>query len=198
VVVRAMTPHAVVAASAEVQKALPALAQLAGNIGDPAVRHRGTIGGSVANSDPAADYPAGCVGLDATIVTNKRKIAADDFFLGLFETALEEGEVITSVRFKIPTRAHYMKFRHPASGYAVVGVMVAQYGSKARVAVTGAGPCVFRLSEMEAALEKSFAPSSIANIKVSAEQLMGDIHCSAEYRAHLITVYARRAVEAMV
>ncbi len=198
VVVRAMTPHAVVAASAEVQKALPALAQLAGNIGDPAVRHRGTIGGSVANSDPAADYPAGCVGLDATIVTNKRKIAADDFFLGLFETALEEGEVITSVRFKIPDRAHYMKFRHPASGYAVVGVMVAQYGSKVRVAVTGAGPCVFRVSEMEAALEKSFAPASIANIKVSAEQLMGDIHCSAEYRAHLISVYARRAVEAMV
>jgi len=198
VVVRAMTPHAVVAASAEVQKALPALAQLAGNIGDPAVRHRGTIGGSVANSDPAADYPAGCVGLDATIVTNKRKISADDFFLGLFETALEAGEVITSVRFKIPERACYMKFRHPASGYAVVGVMVAKYGSKARVAVTGAGPCVFRVSEMEAALEKSFAPASVANVKVSPEQLMGDIHCSAEYRAHLITVYARRAVEAMV
>ena len=198
VVVRAMTPHAVVATSAEVQKALPALAQLAGNIGDPAVRHRGTIGGSVANSDPAADYPAACVGLDATIVTNQRKIAADDFFQGLFETALEPGEIITEVRFQIPDRAQYMKFRHPASGYAVVGVMVAQYGSKARVAVTGAGPCVFRVAEMEAALEKSFAPASVANIKVSAEQLMGDIHCSAEYRAHLITVYARRAVEARV
>jgi len=198
VVVRAMTPHAVVAASADVQTALPALAQLAGNIGDPAVRHRGTIGGSVANSDPAADYPAACVGLDATIVTNLRKIAADDFFVGLFETALEAGEIITEVRFQIPDRAHYMKFRHPASGYAVVGVMVAQYGSKVRVAVTGAGPCVFRLADMEAALEKSFAPASVANIKVSAEQLMGDIHCSAEYRAHLISVYARRAVEAMV
>jgi len=198
VVVRAMTPHAVVAASADVQTALPALAQLAGNIGDPAVRHRGTIGGSVANSDPAADYPAACVGLDATIVTNQRKIAADDFFQGLFETALGHGEIITEVRFQIPDRAHYMKFRHPASGYAVVGVMVAQYGSKARVAVTGAGPCVFRVAEMEAALEKSFAPASVANIKVSAEQLMGDIHCSAEYRAHLISVYARRAVEAMV
>jgi len=198
VVVRAMTPHAVVATSAEVQKALPALAQLAGNIGDPAVRHRGTIGGSVANSDPAADYPAACVGLDATIVTNQRKIAADDFFQGLFETALGHGEIITEVRFQIPDRAHYMKFRHPASGYAVVGVMVAQYGSKVRVAVTGAGPCVFRLADMEAALEKSFAPASVANIKVSAEQLMGDIHCSAEYRAHLISVYARRAVEAMV
>ena len=198
VVVRAMTPHAVVATSAEVLKALPALAQLAGNIGDPAVRHRGTIGGSVANSDPAADYPAACVGLDATIVTNQRKIAADDFFQGLFETALEPGEIITEVRFQIPDRAQYMKFRHPASGYAVVGVMVAQYGSKVRVAVTGAGPCVFRVAEMEAALEKSFAPASVANIKVSAEQLMGDIHCSAEYRAHLITVYARRAVEASV
>jgi len=198
VVVRAMTPHAVVATSAEVLKALPALAQLAGNIGDPAVRHRGTIGGSVANSDPAADYPAACVGLDATIVTNQRKIAADDFFQGLFETALGHGEIITEVRFQIPDRAHYMKFRHPASGYAVVGVMVAQYGSKVRVAVTGAGPCVFRLADMEAALEKSFAPASVANIKVSAEQLMGDIHCSAEYRAHLISVYARRAVEAMV
>ncbi len=198
VVVRAMTPHAVVAASAEVQKALPALAALAGNIGDPAVRHRGTIGGSVANSDPAADYPAACVGLNATIVTNQRKIAADDFFLGLFETALEAGEIITEVRFQIPDRAHYMKFRHPASGYAVVGVMVAQYGSKARVAVTGAGPCVFRVAEMEAALEASFAPASVANIHVPAEQLMGDIHCSAEYRAHLIMVYARRAVEAMV
>jgi carbon-monoxide dehydrogenase medium subunit len=198
VVVRAMTPHAVVATSAEVQKALPALAQLAGNIGDPAVRHRGTIGGSVANSDPAADYPAACVGLDATIVTNQRKIAADDFFQGLFETALGHGEIITEVRFQIPDRAHYMKVRHPASGYAVVGVMVAQYGSKVRVAVTGAGPCVFRLADMEAALEKSFVPASVANIKVSAEQLMGDIHCSAEYRAHLISVYARRAVEAMV
>jgi carbon-monoxide dehydrogenase medium subunit len=198
VVVRAMTPHAVVAASAEVQKALPALAQLAGNIGDPAVRHRGTIGGSVANSDPAADYPAACVGLDATIVTNQRKIAADDFFVGLFETALEPSEIITEVRFQIPDRAYYMKFRHPASGYAVVGVMVAQFGAKVRVAVTGAGPCVFRVAEMEAALEKSFAPASVANIHVSAEQLMGDIHCSAAYRAHLITVYARRAVEAMV
>ena len=197
VVIRAMTPHAVVAASAEVQKAIPALAALAGNIGDPAVRHRGTIGGSVANSDPAADYPAGVVGLDAVVETNQRKIAADDFFLSLFETALEPGEIITAVRFKVPDRAHYLKFRHPASGYAVVGVMVAQYGAKVRVAVTGAGPCAFRVTEMEQALEKKFAPESIANIKVSSEQLLGDIHCSAQYRAHLVSVYARRAVEAL-
>ena len=197
VLIRAMTPHAVVAGSAEVQKAIPALAALAGNIGDPAVRHRGTIGGSVANSDPAADYPAGVVGLDAVVETNQRKIAADEFFLGLFETALEPGEIITAVRFKVPDRAHYMKFRHPASGYAVVGVMVAQFGSRVRVAVTGAGPSVFRVTEMEKALESKFAPASIANIKVPSADLLGDIHCSAEYRAHLVTVYARRAVEAL-
>ena len=197
VVIRAMTQHAVVAASPEVQAAIPALATLAGGIGDPAVRHRGTIGGSLANNDPAADYPAGVVGLNATVVTNQRSIAADDFFLGLFETALRPGEIITSVRFRKPTRAHYLKFRHPASGYAVVGVMVAQYASGTRVAVTGAGPSVFRVSAMEAALDKSFTPGAIADIAVSADQLMGDIHCSAEYRAHLVKVYARRAVEAL-
>ena len=197
VVIRAMTRHADVAASKEVQAAIPALAKLAGGIGDPAVRHRGTIGGSVANSDPAADYPAGVLGLDATVVTNERKIAADDFFLGLFETALRPGEIITSVRFKKPRRAHYLKFRHPASGYAVVGVMVARFDSGVRVAVTGAGPCVFRVSSMEEALNKSFTPAAIAGIKLPHDQLMGDIHCSAEYRAHLVSVYARRAVEAM-
>ncbi len=197
VVIRAMTPHAVVAASHEVATAIPALAALAGGIGDPAVRHRGTIGGSVANADPAADYPAAIVGLNATVVTNQRSIAADDFFLGLFETALRPGEIITSVRFKNPSRAHYLKFRHPASGYAVVGIMVAQYASGVRVAVTGAGPSVFRVSAMEAALDKSFTPKSIADIAVSADQLMGDIHCSAEYRAHIVKVYARRAVEAL-
>ncbi len=197
VVVRAMTRHAAVAGSKEVQSVLPALSQLAGGIGDPAVRHRGTIGGSVANSDPAADYPAGCVGLDATIVTTARRIAADDFFVGLFETALEPGEIITAVRFKTPKRAHYLKFRHPASGYAVVGVIVAQFDSGARVAVTGAGPYVFRVKPMEAALDKSFTPGAIADISISPAQCMGDIHCSAEYRAHLVRVYARRAVEAM-
>ena len=198
VVVKAMTPHATVAGSADVQKAIPALAVLAGGIGDPAVRHRGTVGGSVANSDPAADYPAAVLGLDAVVETNTRKIAADDYFKALFETALEPGEIITAVRFKAPDAAHYLKFRHPASGYAVVGVMVARYGAKVRVAVTGAGPCAFRVKEMEAALEKSFAPASVANIKIPASGLLGDIHCSAEYRAHLVNVYARRCVEALV
>jgi aerobic carbon-monoxide dehydrogenase medium subunit len=197
VVIRAMTTHAAVAASADVQKAIAALAALAGGIGDPAVRHRGTIGGSIANADPAADYPAGVVGLDAIIETTERKIAGDDFFIGLFETALNPGEIVTAARFKIPDRAHYLKFRHPASGYAVVGVMIAQFGPKVRVAVTGAGPSVFRVAPMEAALEKSFTPGSLAGIEVSPATLMGDIHCSAEYRAHLIKVYARRAVEAL-
>ena len=198
VVIKAMTPHAVVAGSADVQKAIPALALLAGGIGDPAVRHRGTIGGSVANSDPAADYPAGVLGLDAVVETNSRKISADDYFKGLFETALNPGEIITAVRFKVPERAHYMKFRHPASGYAVVGVMVVQYGSKVRVAVTGAGPCAFRVKAMEEALEKNFGPASVAGIKIPATGLLGDIHCSAEYRAHLVNVYAWRCVEALV
>ena len=197
VVVKAMTQHAVVAGSDEIKKTLPALAQLASNIGDPAVRHRGTIGGSVANADPAADYPAAVVGLDATIETNQRKIAADDFFVSLFETALEPGEIITQIHFRVPEKAYYMKFRHPASGYAVVGVMVAKYGSNVRVAVTGAGPSVFRHTAAEEALSKSFTPDAVANLSVSATDLLGDIHCSAEYRAHLVKVYTRRAVEAL-
>ena len=197
VVIRAMTPHFAVATSLEVAAAIPALAALAGNIGDPAVRHRGTIGGSVANSDPAADYPAAVLGLDATVVTNERSIRGDDSFLGLFETALRPGEIITSVRFKKPKRAHYLKFRHPASGYAVVGVMVAQFAAGTRVAVTGAGPCAFRVKAMEEALDRSFTPAAVADIAVPHADLMGDIHCSAEYRAHLVKVYARRAVEAL-
>ena len=197
VVVKAMTQHAVVAGSEEIKKVLPALAQLAGNIGDPAVRHRGTMGGSVANADPAADYPAAVVGLDATIETNQRKIAADEFFVSLFETALEPGEIITQIHFRVPEKAYYMKFRHPASGYAVVGVMVAKYGSNVRVAVTGAGPSVFRHTAAEEALSKSFTPDAVANLSVSATDLLGDIHCSAEYRAHLVKVYTRRAVEAL-
>ena len=197
VVVKAMTQHAVVAGSEEIKKTLPALAQLAGNIGDPAVRHRGTMGGSVANADPAADYPAAVVGLDATIETNQRKIAADEFFVSLFETALEPGEIITQIHFRVPEKAYYMKFRHPASGYAVVGVMVAKYGSNVRVAVTGAGPSVFRHTAAEEALSKSFTPDAVANLSVSATDLLGDIHCSAEYRAHLVKVYTRRAVEAL-
>ena len=197
VIIKGMTTHAAVAASADVRKAIPALAALAELIGDPAVRQRGTIGGSVANSDPAADYPAAVLALDAVLETNERKIAADDYFQGLFETALGDGEILTAVRFKIPDAAHYLKFRHPASRYAVVGCFIARFGAKVRVAITGAGPCAFRVPEMEAALEKNFAPASVANIKVPASDLLGDFHCSAEYRAHLITVYARRCVEAM-
>jgi carbon-monoxide dehydrogenase medium subunit len=193
-VIGAMTCHADVAASEVVAEAIPALAKLAGGIGDPAVRHRGTIGGSVANADPAADYPAGVVGLDAIVETTERKIPGDDFFTGLFETALEPGEIITAVRFKIPDRAAYLKFRHPASGYAVVGLMVVCFGDKVRVAVTGAGPSVFRVASMEEALQRRFSPDAIADIKVAAGSLLGDIHCSAEYRAHLVSVFAKRAV----
>jgi len=197
VVIRAMTIHADVGASDVVKKAIPALAVLAGGIGDPAVRHRGTIGGSIANSDPAADYPGGVMGLGATIVTDRREIAGDDFFLGLFETALEPDELITSVRFPIPDQAHYIKFKHPASGYAVVGVMVSKTGGKVRVGVTGAGPCAFRVTAFETALEKSFSPDAIADITVDAEDLNTDINFSAEYRAHIVGVLARRCVAAL-
>ena len=190
----AMTRHADVAASKEVQKAIPALAALAGIIGDRQVRHMGTIGGSLANNDPAADYPAAVLGLGATITTNKRKIEADKFFKGLYETALEAGELITSVTFPAPKRAAYMKFKNPASRYAIVGVFVSE-GNGVRVAVTGAGPSAFRVPEMEKALSSKFAPDAIANINVPASGLNSDIHASAEYRAHLVNVIARRAVE---
>jgi carbon-monoxide dehydrogenase medium subunit len=192
----AMTRHAEVAASAAVKKAIPALAALAGGIGDRMVRNMGTIGGSLANNDPAADYPAGVLGLGATIVTNKRKIAADDFFKGLYETALGKGEIITSVSFPVPKRAAYMKFKNPASRYAIVGVFVADFGSSVRVAVTGAGACAFRVAAMEKALAAKFAPESVADIKVPEKGLNSDLHAKADYRAHLITVMARRAVEA--
>lgn len=196
IIIGAMTTHAEVHESAIVREAIPGLASLAGQIGDPAVRHRGTIGGSVANSDPAADYPAGLLGHGATIVTNQRKIAADDFFLGLFETALEPGEMIVSVRFPIPLWSTYQKLRHPASGYAVVGVLVAQTQAGVRVAVTGAGPCAFRMGAMEEALTRKFAPESLEGIKVDADELNNDIHASADYRAHVVTVLAKRAVAA--
>ena len=196
VTIGAMTRHAEVASSADVKKAIPALAALAGGIGDRMVRNMGTIGGSVAHNDPAADYPAGVLGLAATITTNKRRIAADDFFKGMFETALEAGEIITSVAFPIPKRAAYMKFKNPASRYALVGVFVAETGSGPRVAVTGAGPGVFRVPEMEKALAAKFAPESVARIAVKADGLNSDIHASAEYRAHLVTVMAKRAVAA--
>jgi len=192
----AMVRHAEVAASPAVQKAIPALAQLAGMIGDRQVRHMGTVGGSLANNDPAADYPAAVLGLGATITTNKRKIDADKFFKGLYETALEPGELITQVSFPAPKRAAYMKFKNPASRFALVGVFVADFGGNVRVGVTGAGPCAFRQGEMEKALAQKFAPESVANIKVKPDGLNNDLHASPEYRAHLITVMAKRAVEA--
>ncbi len=193
----AMTTHGAVAASDDVKKAIPALAALADNIGDAQVRHRGTIGGSIANNDPAADYPAGCVALGATIVTNTRELAAEDFFVGLFETALEEDEVITAVRFPVPKRAAYMKFPNPASRYALVGVFVAETDGGVQVAVTGAGQDgVFRVADMESALSGNFSADAIEGISVSDDDLNSDIHASAEYRAHLITVMAKRAVAA--
>lgn len=195
-VIGATTTHAQVAASEEVRSAIPALAELANHIGDPAVRARGTIGGSIANADPAADYPAAVVGLAATVQTNKRSVAADDFFTGLFETALDDDEVITAVRFPIPARAGYAKFPNPASRYAVVGVLVAEGPGGTRVAVTGAGASVFRVADMEKALAGDFSPQAVAGISVPASGLNSDIHASDEYRAHLVTVMAKRAVAA--
>ena len=196
VTVGAMARHAEVAHSADVKKAIPALAALAGMIGDRQVRAMGTIGGSLANNDPAADYPAAALGLGATIVTNKRKISADEFFKGMFATALQAGEIITAVSFPAPKRAAYTKFKNPASRFAIVGVFVADFGGSVRVAVTGAGPGVFRQADMEKALAAKFDPASVAGIKQKAGGLNTDMHASAEYRAHLVTVMARRAVEA--
>ena len=193
----AMTRHAEVAGSAEVKKAIPSLAALASMIGDRQVRHMGTIGGSLANSDPAADYPAAVLALNATVTTNKRKIEADKYFKGLYETALEPGELITAVSFQIPKRGAYMKFRNPASRFALVGVFVADFGSgNVRVGVTGAGASAFRQTEMEKALSSKFAPEAVANIKVKPDGLNNDLHASPEYRAHIITVMCKRAVEA--
>ena len=193
----AMTTHATVAASDVVQQAIPALASLAGGIGDPQVRNRGTIGGSVANADPAADYPAAVVGLGATVHTNNRSIAADEFFTGMFETALDENEVIIRISFPIPKKAAYQKFPNPASRYAIVGVMIADTASGPRVAVTGAAPCVYRATDMEIALASNFSTDAIAAVNVSAEEMNGDIHASAEYRAYLVTVMVKRAIASM-
>ena len=196
-VIGAMTQHAVVAASPEVKAAIPALAALADGIGDPLVRNRGTMGGSIANSDPAADYPSAVRGLGATVITNQREIAADDFFLGLFETALKPGEIITAVRYPIPEKAVYLKLPQQASRFAIVGVFLAKTAGGVRVAVTGAGPSVFRLSEAEAALGKKFDPAALDGISVSPDDLNSDIHASAEYRAHCVMVMAKRAVAAL-
>lgn len=188
------TPHAVVAAEAS---AYPALAALASNIGDPAVRNRGTIGGSIANNDPAACYPSAALASGATIVTNSREIAADDYFQGLFQTALEEGEIVTEVRFPVPQAANYQKFVQPASRFALVGVFVAKYADGVRVAVTGASnDGVFRWTEAEAALSANFSPSALDGLSVSADGMIGDLHGTPEYRAHLIGVMTKRAVAA--
>ena len=195
VLIAAMTTHATVAASAEVQQAIPALAALASSIGDDAVRHRGTIGGSIANNDPAADYPAAALALGATIKTDRRSIPADDFFTGMFSTALEHGELIVAVEFPVPTKAAYEKFRNPASRYAIVGVFVAQGPAGTRVAVTGAGQGgVFRHAAMEAALAGNFSAAAIAGVTTSPDDLNGDIHASNEYRAHLVGVMTKRAL----
>jgi carbon-monoxide dehydrogenase medium subunit len=195
-VIGAMTTHATVAADATVQKKIPALAALADGIGDPQVRNRGTIGGSIANNDPAADYPAGLVGLGATVHTTKRQIPADDFFTGLFETALAEDEIVTAVAFPIPEKAAYMKCANPASRYAIVGVMVSKGPAGVRVAVTGAAPCVYRLGEAESALGGKFSADAVAGVKVSADGLNSDLHASSEYRANLVSVMLKRAVAA--
>jgi carbon-monoxide dehydrogenase medium subunit len=196
-VIGAMARHVSVANSDVVQANIPALAHLASLIGDPAVRHMGTIGGSLANNDPTADYPAAVLALDATIVTNKRKLKPEEFFQGLFTTALEPDEIIVRVQFPLPKKAAYVKFRNQASRYALVGVFVARRPSEVRVAVTGAGgDGVFRVPEFEEALKKRFSPKALEGLSVSPDGLNSDLHGSAEYRAHLIGVLARRAVEA--
>lgn len=194
----AMARHAEVAASPEVRAAIPALAALAGGIGDPQVRNRGTIGGSIANNDPAADYPAAVVGLNATVKTNLRSIAGDAFFTGMFETALKPGEIVAEVSFPVPAAAAYEKFRSPASRYALVGVFVARTAAGVRVAITGAAPCVFRAKSIESALSEKFAPDALAGLRFPADGLNSDIHGDPAYRAHLIGVLARRAVAGLV
>jgi carbon-monoxide dehydrogenase medium subunit len=197
VVIGAMTKHVEVLTSAEVQKSIPALAHLVSVLGDPAVRNRGTIGGSLANNDPSADYPAAVLALNATVHTNKRKIAADEFFKGLFETALAGDEIIERVSFPVPEKAGYVKFRNPASRFALVGVFVAKTKDGVRVAATGAGEAgVFRVKDMEAALGKDWSAKAIEGVKASAKGMIADLHGTAEYRAHLIGVLARRAVAA--
>jgi len=194
VVIGAMTRHATVAASVDVAAAIPALAALAGGIGDRQVRNMGTMGGSVANNDPAADYPAAVLALDGTVQTTRRWIASDHFFRGLYETALEPGELLTSIAFKIPRRAAYVKFKNPASRFALVGLFVAEFSTAVRVVVTGAGAGVFRVTQMEDALRRNFSPAALDGLSVAADTLSSDIHASAAYRAHLIPVLARRAV----
>ena len=188
--VGALTPHVTV----ETEASIPALAALAGMIGDPQVRNRGTMGGAIAKNDPAADYPAALLCLGAKVITDRREIAADDFFVDIFETALDEDEIVTAVRFPRPARAAYVKFPNPGSRFALVGVMVADTGGGPRVAVTGAGACVFRVPAMEEALAAKFSPAAISHIKIDDDELNDDMHAAADYRAELVAVLARRAV----
>ena len=190
----ATTTHAEVGSSKEVGKSISSLAVLAEGIGDPQVRNRGTIGGSIANNDPAADYPSACLALNATIHTNKRKIQSDKFFKGMFETDLKKGELIEAIEFEVPEKSAYSKFPNPASRYAMVGVYVAKLKKEVRVAVTGAGSCVFRSKELESALSNNFSPAAVDKVNISNKGLNSDIHASSEYRAHLIKVMARKAV----
>jgi len=198
VTIGAMTKHADVAASPDVQKLIPALAALAGGIGDAQVRNKGTLGGSIANNDPSACYPAAVLGLGATVVTNRRKVAADSFFTGMFETALEPGEIVTAVTFPVPSAATYEKFRSPASRYALVGVFVAKTASGVRVAVTGAAPCVFRASAIESVLNEKFSAEVLASLRFPSDGLNSDLHGDAQYRAQLVGVLTKRAVAKLI
>jgi carbon-monoxide dehydrogenase medium subunit len=194
----AATPHADVAASGIVARAIPALALLAGLIADPQVRNRGTIGGSVANNDPAADYPAALLGLDATVVTSERRIGARDFIVGMFETALRDAELVTALEFPVPDRATYLKYAHAASGYAVTGVFISQTGPQVRVAVTGAAPVAFRWTAAEQALEQDFSAGALDALALDPSDLLDDVHAPAPYRANLVQVFTRRAVAALI
>ena len=196
VIIGATTTHAEVAKSKDVKKTIPSLAALAEGIGDPQVRNRGTIGGSIANNDPAADYPSACIALNATIITNNRRIDAENFFRGMFETSLKKTEVIESVEFEIPQKSSYQKLPNPASRYAVVGVYVAKYKSGINVAVTGAKPCVYNNKDLAQALSKNFSSSAIDSVKITSSGMNADIHASADYRASMVKVFSKKAVDA--
>lgn len=194
IAIGAMTTHAEVQASPDVARLVPALARLAGGIGDPMIRHQGTIGGSLANNDPAADWPAALLALDGTVVTNKRRIEATDFFLGLFTTALEPGELIQAIEFSVPSRSAYLKFKHPASRFAVVGVYVADFAGRSRVAITGAKACAFRSPVLEAALNRSFRADSVRDAVIDTSEFNSDLQATAAYRGQLVRVMTHRAV----
>ena len=196
VTIGATTKHAEVAHSKEVKKAIPSLAALAEGIGDPQVRNRGTIGGSIANNDPSADYPSACIALNATIHTNNRKVSADKFFTGMFETSLKKGELIEAVEFQVPEKSCYKKYPNPASRYAIVGVYVAKHKAGVNVAVTGAKSCVYNDENISGALSKSFSSSALDNVKISSSGMNSDVHASADYRANMVKIFAKKAVEA--